>query len=65
MLVSPTPGASGVAEFAFGELLSSFSESSLIIVSIAIIWRIVSYFPYLFIGVFILPSWLKKKRVNT
>ena len=61
MLVSPTPGASGVAEFAFGELLRSFSESSLIIVSIAIIWRIISYFPYLFIGVFILPSWLKTK----
>ena len=61
MLVSPTPGASGVAEFAFGELLYSFSESSLIIVAIAIIWRLISYFPYLFIGILILPSWLRKR----
>ncbi len=60
MLVSPTPGASGVAEFAFGELLSSFATSSMLLVAMAVIWRLISYFPYLFIGAFLLPRWLRK-----
>ena len=59
MMVSPTPGGSGVAEYAFGELLASFSTSTILIVGLAILWRLVSYFPYLFIGAFILPRWLK------
>ena len=62
MLVSPTPGASGVAEYAFGELLATFSASTILIASLAILWRLISYFPYLFIGAFILPKWLNKTK---
>ena len=62
MLISPTPGASGVAEYAFGELLSGFSESTLLLATMAIIWRLISYFPYLFIGAVLLPRWLGKKN---
>jgi hypothetical protein len=62
MLVSPTPGGSGVAEFAFGELLVSFSQSTLLLAALAILWRLISYFPYLFIGAFLLPRWLKKNN---
>ncbi len=60
MLVSPTPGGSGVAEYAFGELLAPFSSSVILLASLAILWRLISYFPYLFIGVFLLPSWIKR-----
>jgi uncharacterized protein (TIRG00374 family) len=63
MLVSPTPGGSGVAEYAFGELLTSFSQSGLLLVALAILWRLISYFPYLFIGALLLPRWLKKTEV--
>ena len=62
MMVSPTPGGSGVAEYAFGELLASFSTSAILIVGLAILWRLISYFPYLFIGAFILPRWLKSDK---
>jgi len=62
MLVSPTPGASGVAEYAFGELLISFSGSALLLAGMAVIWRLISYFPYLFIGAWILPRFLGKKK---
>jgi uncharacterized protein (TIRG00374 family) len=62
MLVSPTPGGSGVAEFAFGELLVSFSQSTLLLAALAILWRLISYFPYLFIGAFLLPRWLKNNN---
>ena len=60
MLVSPTPGGSGIAEFAFGELLSTFAASTLLLGILALIWRMISYFPYLFIGSIILPTWIKR-----
>ena len=61
MLISPTPGASGIAEFAFGELMGEFSTSILLIVALAVIWRLISYFPYLILGSILLPKWLQKK----
>ena len=60
MMISPTPGGSGVAEYAFGELMSTFSSSAILIAVLAILWRLISYFPYLFIGAVLLPKWLKK-----
>jgi uncharacterized protein (TIRG00374 family) len=60
MLVSPTPGGSGVAEYAFGELLSDFSSSALLLAMLALIWRLISYFPYLLIGSLLLPSWIRR-----
>lgn len=62
MLVSPTPGGSGIAEYAFGELLANFSQSALLLAALALIWRLISYFPYLLIGSLLLPSWVKRTR---
>ncbi|MNV08250.1 hypothetical protein D3C71_987120 [compost metagenome] len=59
--VSPTPGGSGVAEWAFGELLSEFSTSIILLGTMAVLWRLISYFPYLIIGSIILPRWLSKQ----
>lgn len=59
--VSPTPGGSGVAEWAFGELLSEFSASIILLGTMAVLWRLISYFPYLIIGSIILPRWLSKQ----
>ncbi|MGE0561393.1 MAG: YbhN family protein [Flavobacteriales bacterium] len=58
MLISPTPGGVGIAEFAFEGFLKDFIPiglSGLLIV----LWRLISYYPYLFIGTFLLPRWLK------
>ena len=62
MLVSPTPGGSGVAEFAFGELLSDFASSAVLLGVLALVWRLISYFPYLFIGSILLPAWIKRTQ---
>lgn len=59
MRISPTPGGSGVAEYAFGELMVGLGSSALLLAALALIWRLISYFPYLFIGAFVLPRWLK------
>lgn len=62
MLVSITPGGSGVAEYGFGELLSTFTSSGLLLAAMALIWRLISYFPYLFIGSVLLPKWIQRTK---
>lgn len=59
MLISPTPGSSGVAEVAFSGFLKEFIPL-MFAGSVAILWRLYSYYPYLFIGTIILPRWLRK-----
>ncbi len=59
MLVSPTPGGAGIAEFAFQGFLADFSPIGLAGL-LAVLWRLFSYYPYLIIGLFVLPKWLNK-----
>lgn len=62
MLVTPTPGGSGVAEYAFGELLADFGATAILLAGMAILWRLISYFPYLFIGAIVLPAWIRRTK---
>jgi uncharacterized protein (TIRG00374 family) len=59
LLISPTPGGSGVAEFVFTGFLGEFIPTGLD-AALSLMWRLISYYPYLFIGVIILPTWLKR-----
>ena len=62
MLISPTPGGSGVAEFAFSGFLGEFTLG--LAATFALLWRLLSYYPYLFIGSVVLPSWLRRVFVK-
>lgn len=59
MLVSPTPGGSGVAEYSFSLFLDDIIPFGVIGV-LAVIWRFISYYPYLFIGSIVFPRWIRK-----
>lgn len=59
LLISPTPGGTGVAEYFFPLFLGEFIGPSLS-TPIAILWRLISYYPYIFIGVLVLPIWLRR-----
>ena len=59
MLISPTPGSTGVAEIAFSSFLNEFITIGLTGTLVAL-WRLVSYYPYLFIGAIILPRWIRR-----
>ncbi len=59
MLISPTPGGTGIAEFAFSGFLKEFIPLGLT-ASLAVLWRLISYYPYLFIGAIVLPKWVKR-----
>lgn len=63
MLISPTPGSSGVAEVAFSGFLSVFVPVGFA-GALAFIWRLLSYYLYLFIGSVILPRWIRKTSWN-
>lgn len=60
MIVSPTPGGSGLSEIAFKEYYNDLAFSSTAILLITILWRIISYYIYLIIGALILPKWLHR-----
>lgn len=59
MLISPTPGSSGVAEYAFSVYLKEFIPSGLNS-TLAFLWRLISYYPYLFVGAIVLPAWVRR-----
>ena len=61
LLVSPTPGGSGVAEFMFDKFLGEFIPIAGLSVALALLWRLVSYYPYLAIGALVVPKWLNDK----
>ncbi|MDD3568406.1 MAG: lysylphosphatidylglycerol synthase transmembrane domain-containing protein [Bacteroidales bacterium] len=66
MLVSPTPGGSGFAEFVFTRFLGEFMPVEPIAlgsvaVAMALIWRLATYYPYLVIGAIMFPRWIKSK----
>ncbi|HBC78297.1 MAG TPA: TIGR00374 family protein [Bacteroidales bacterium] len=69
MIISPTPGGSGFAELILGRYISDAIPADALYVgslalAIAIIWRIISYYPYLIIGASIVPGWIQRNFVK-
>lgn len=67
MLITPTPGGSGFAEYFFNEFLSTdlpMSDQNGLASFVAFLWRLVSYYPYLVLGAFLVPAWIKKHFVK-
>ena len=58
ILLSPTPGGSGVAEYIFKDFLGEYIPHGLA-PSLGLLWRLMSYYPYLFIGAILLPKWIR------
>lgn len=60
MVVSPTPGGSGVSEYAFKEYYSDVFSSTSAIIFVTLVWRMISYYLYLLLGFLVIPNWIKK-----
>jgi len=66
LLVSPTPGGSGFTEFVFTRYLGDFlPEIAGVAILMAMIWRLITYYPYLLIGSILVPTWVRNKFVAT
>lgn len=60
MVISPTPGGSGISEFIFKQYLSEFIPLAGVVPLIVLLWRLLTYYNYLFVGALIVPRWVKK-----
>jgi uncharacterized protein (TIRG00374 family) len=59
LCISPTPGSSGIAEFAFPIFLKEFLPFGTA-ATLALLWRIYTYYSYVVLGLMVLPLWTKR-----
>lgn len=69
MLVSPTPGGSGFAEVILGRYISDLIpvdplHAGGVALAMALIWRMITYYPFLVAGAIIVPGWISKKFIR-
>jgi uncharacterized protein (TIRG00374 family) len=61
LLISVTPGSSGIAELLLPAFFGYLPDLAPVLLAlVAIIWRLLTYFPYLFVGAAVLPGWLRR-----
>ncbi len=60
LLIPLTPGASGLAEILFSSFLGEYFASPSLANMTSIIWRLVSFYPYIVAGVIVLPLWINR-----
>lgn len=58
IIFSPTPGGAGFVEYVFGQFLTDFVPLGIAPI-VSFVWRLLTYYLYLFIGVMIIPRWLQ------
>lgn len=56
---SPTPGGSGVMELMFSGFFTDYISQGLGSLG-ALLWRLITYYPYLIIGIIIIPNWIRR-----
>lgn len=60
MFAAITPGGSGIAEFLFSHLLSDICPNPPGDVAMALLWRVVGFYPYMLLGAWLLPRWIHR-----
>lgn len=58
MLIAPTPGGSGFAEYFFESFFIEYLQEHTLVTMV--LWRILSYYPFLLLGAIFLPRWVKR-----
>jgi uncharacterized protein (TIRG00374 family) len=58
MLISPTPGSTGTAEHFFIKFFDIYLFEFTL--AAALLWRIITFYPYLIVGAFALPRWINR-----
>jgi hypothetical protein len=62
MMVMPSPGGSGFVEAIFSNYMADLIPMTGFVALMILLWRLVTYYPYLFLGMIIAPRWLSTKR---
>ncbi len=61
LMFTPTPGGSGLSEWIFTKYYGDMVSTAAIIMVLALMWRLLTYYLYLCAGIVLLPSLSKKK----
>lgn len=59
LMVSPTPGGSGLSEWLFSNYYGDLVSTAGIALIMAILWRLITYYLYMLIGCIVVPVWLR------
>ncbi len=59
ILFMPTPGGSGFAENGLVGAIEDYVPKTIGYI-VALIWRLMTYYPYLVIGAIVIPNWIRK-----
>ncbi|NNJ55212.1 MAG: flippase-like domain-containing protein, partial [Bacteroidia bacterium] len=60
LLIPVTPGASGMAELLFPAFLGEYFSNIQLANTTSVLWRLISYYPYLILGFVVFPVWIKR-----
>lgn len=64
LMVSPTPGGSGISEWLFTNYYGDLIGDVSIALILALLWRVLSYYIYLIAGCCLLPSYFSKRKTS-
>lgn len=62
LMVSPTPGSSGISEWLFTEYYGDLIGNADLSLIIALIWRLITYYIYLVVGVCLATTYFRKDK---
>lgn len=65
LMVSPTPGGSGISEWLFTNYYGDLIGSLGVALVLALLWRLLSYYIYLIAGAFLVPTYFSSKKSKT
>lgn len=60
LMIPLTPGSSGMAELLFSSFLLEYFQNAGIANAASVMWRLISFYPYILTGVIILPLWVSR-----
>ena len=58
LVIIPLPGGAGISEYLAHQILPGLSSGGSVF--IPLVWRLISYYPYLLLGIVFSPIWIKK-----
>ncbi|MFT5723165.1 MAG: hypothetical protein ACI9JN_000274 [Bacteroidia bacterium] len=64
LMIAITPGGSGIAELIFPAFMGPYLPTKLVSRQLSVLWRLITYYPYILIGVIVLPVWLKRVGIK-
>lgn len=68
LMIAITPGGSGIAELIFPAFMGPYIPTKKISRQLSVLWRMITYYPYILMGVVVLPYWMRRvgleRRLN-